>query len=139
MWSRTYRATFTDLSRERLWDVWTDVDRWPSWQDDVEYARLDGDFARGASIMFKPKGGPRVRLELTEVEPPSSFTDVTRFPLATMLDRHELVEVDGRVEVRNTVSVEGPLAFLWRKLVADGVVESLPEQTARLVEYARRA
>ena len=139
MWSSTYDTRVAGLSSERLWDVWTDVDRWSSWQDDVEYARLEGRFEKGTSIRFKPKGGPKVRLELAEVEPRSSFTDVTRFPLARMVDRHELIDADGELEIRNTLTMDGPLAYLWRKLVGEGVAKSLPDQTARLVERARGA
>jgi hypothetical protein len=81
-------------------------------------------------------GGPKVRIELSEVKAPSRFVDVTRFPSARMVDVHEFVQSDEGVEIRNTTSVEGPLAWVWRKLVAEGVADSLPEQTARLVARA---
>jgi hypothetical protein len=53
-----------------------------------------------------------------------------------MVDVHEFVESDGGVEIRNTTSMDGPLAWVWRKLVAEGVANSLPEQTSRLVARA---
>lgn len=139
MWSTTYSHRASGVSGQRVWQVWTDVEKWPSWQDDVEYARLEGAFEKGTVIRFKPKRGPRVRLELTEVQPPSRFVDVTRFPLARMVDVHELIEKDAELEIRNTLTIEGPLAHIWRKLVGEGVAKSLPEQTNRLVEHARRA
>jgi Polyketide cyclase / dehydrase and lipid transport len=139
MWSSTYEQKVTGVTRQRVWDVWTDVDRWSSWQDDVEYAHLEGSFSTGSVIRFKPKGGPKVRIELTDVRAPSRFVDVTRFPLARMVDAHELVETAEGLEIRNTLSMEGLLAFVWRKLVGEGVAKSLPEQTARLVDQARRA
>jgi Polyketide cyclase / dehydrase and lipid transport len=136
MWSSTYTQSVTGVSRERVWDVYSDVESWPSWQDDVQYARLEGPFETGGVIRFKPKGGPKVRIDLTEVSAPSRFVDTTRFLLARMVDVHELVESDDGLEIRNTTSVEGPLAWVWRKLVAEGVADSLPEQTSRLVARA---
>jgi hypothetical protein len=56
-----------------------------------------------------------------------------------MVDSHELIDHGDGVEVKTTVTVQGPLAFLWRKLVAEGVARSLPEQTERLVQAARHA
>lgn len=79
MWSSSYSQKVTGVNRQRVWEVWTDVDRWSTWQDDVEYAHLEGKFATGTVIRFKPKGGPRVRIELTDVQAPSRFVDVTRF------------------------------------------------------------
>lgn len=139
MWSTTYSHRVSGVSGQRVWEVWTDVERWPSWQDDVEYAQLEGGFEKGTVIWFKPRRGPKVRLELTEVQPPTRFVDVTRFPLARMVDAHELVDTGGELEIRNTLTMEGPLARVWRKLVGEGVARSLPEQTNRLVEQARRA
>jgi hypothetical protein len=47
-----------------------------------------------------------------------------------------MVDVRERLEIRNTTRVEGPLAWVWRKVVAEGVADSLPEQTSRLVARA---
>ncbi len=137
MWSSTYEATFNGVDAARIWAVWTDVERWSAWQGDVESARLEGPFAAGSMIRFKPKGGPRVRIELTEVEAPRRYVDVTHLLLARMEDVHELEVHGDDVIVRNRISITGPLAFVWRKLVAEDVAASLPEQTARLVEQAR--
>ena len=138
MWSSTYEARFTGVDADRVWAVWTDVDRWSTWQDDVETANLEGAFAEGSTIRFKPKGARRVRIELTEVEAPWRYVDVTHLPLGRMHDTHELVVEGDELVVRNRISMSGPLAWVWRKLVAEGVADSLPTQTARLVDEARR-
>ena len=137
MFTRTHSTTVSDLNAEQLWKVWSDVNQWHRWQDDIEFARLDGPFRPGATFKFKPKGGPTIDIELTRVEPNAAFTDLTRFPLARMLDSHELIERDGALEVRTTITLSGPLAFLWRKLVVDKIVSDLPGQTERLLRYAR--
>jgi hypothetical protein len=139
MWSSSHAEKFEGLSRERVWEVWTDVDQWSAWQDDVEYARIEGAFTTGAVIRFKPKGGPKVRIELTDVQAPLRYVDTTYLPLARMVDVHELVQTEDGLEVRNTLTMTGPLAYVWRKLVGEGVARSLPEQTARLVDRARLA
>lgn len=137
MWTRTYSQTVTDLTAAQIWKTWTDVDRWTTWQDDVEHASVVGRFENGGQLRFKPKGGPSLTLELADVRPNAAFTDITRFPLARMYDVHELIERENGVEVRSTIRVQGPLAFVWRKLVAEKIVAGLPLQTARLLEAAR--
>ena len=137
MFSHTHSALATDLSAEQVWSTWTDVNRWHEWQDDIEFARLDAPFTPGSTFTFKPKGGPTIDIELTRVEPNAVFTDLTRFPLARMLDSHELIDRGTSLEVRTTITLSGPLAFLWRKLVVDKIVKDLPHQTERLLQHAR--
>jgi hypothetical protein len=137
MWSRTYSKTVQGVDAARVWNVWTDVNQWHRWQPDIEQARLDGAFAVGNTFMLKPKGGPTVKIELVAVEPNRRFTDLTRFPGARMYGDHEFVSRGDQLEIRTTMRIEGPLAFVWRKIVAEGIVKSMPEQTDQLLAHSR--
>ena len=137
MWTRSYSTTVKGIDVDRLWRVWSDVDAWNRWQGDLDFARLEGSFATGSTFLLKPKGGPKVGSELLTVEPNRRFVDLTRFPLARMYGEHEFIAHGDAVEIRTSVSVEGVLGFLWRKLVAEGVARSLEEQTRGLVARAR--
>jgi hypothetical protein len=137
-WTKRYSTTVKGIGVDRLWQVWSDVDSWHTWQSDLAYAKLEGPFAAGSTFLLKPKGGPRVRIGLCAVEPNRRFVDLTRFPLAKMYGAHEFIaRGDDEVEIRTSVSVEGVLGFLWRKLVGEGVAASLPEQTRGLIARAR--
>jgi hypothetical protein len=137
MWTKSYSTTVKGIDVDRLWRIWTDVDAWHTWQTDLDYAKLEGGFAAGATFLLKPKGGPRVRIALQTVEPNQRFVDLTRFPLARMYGDHQFVVRGDAIEIRTTVRVEGPLGWVWRKLVGEGVVASLPTQTQGLITRAR--
>jgi hypothetical protein len=137
MWTGTHSQRVGGLSAEKVWRVWTDVNRWSEWQDDLELARLDGEFREGVTFLLRPQGGPNVKVELVNVETNVNFTDVTRFPLAKMTSAHDLIRRGIELEVRTTVTVTGPLAFLWSRLVAKGIVAGLPKQTQALIDRAR--
>lgn len=137
MWSKRHSMSFEGVRPEQVWKVWSDVNGWSKWQADIEYARLEGAFEAGQVFKFRPKGGPELDIELTEVTPLSSYADLTRFPLAKMHDAHEIVDHGDRIEIRNTLTVSGPLGFLWRKLVAEGVAASIEGQTRSMIERAR--
>lgn len=139
MWSRTYSATVRGLQPDRVWKVWANVNQWHTWQRDLEYAALDGDFKAGNVFRLRPKGGPEVRIELMKVEPNSTFVDLTRFPLARMYGSHEFIQHGDALEIRTTISIGGPLSFLWRKLVAEKVADSMQTQTESLIAVARSA
>ena len=136
MWTSSYSKTIRGLTAQQVWDVWTDVNQWHTWQDDIDYARLEGEFKSGNSIKFRPRGGPDINIELSRVEPASVFVDVTRFLLAKMVDSHELIEHGDALEIRTTLTLQGPLSFLWRKLVVENIARDLPAQTDRLIAKA---
>ena len=56
-----------------------------------------------------------------------------------MYDLHELVPHGDKLEIKSTIRIEGPLSFLWRKLVAENVVNGMKAQTDKLIERARNA
>ena len=137
MWSKTYSKKVQGLKAEQAWKVWTDLNQWHTWQSDIEYAKLEGEFKVGNTFLLKPKGGPRVNIEIIKVEPNRQFTDLTRFPGAKMYGSHEFVIHGDELEIKTTMSIEGPLSFVWRKIVAEDVANGMMEQTDNLIEKAR--
>lgn len=137
MWSKSYSETVDGVKAGQIWKVWSDVNQWHTWQDDIEFAKLDGEFVTGSIFQFKPKGGPNIKIELTEVKLNRSFEDLTKFPLAKMYDTHELIDHGDKLEIKTTIRIEGPLSFLWRKLVAEDVAKGMSKQTRSLIEKAK--
>ena len=137
MWSKSYSKRVKGINAGQIWKVWTDINQWQKWQDDIEYAKLDGEFQKGSIFLFKPKGGPKIKIELTEVKENSIFVDLTRFPLAKMYDSHKIIDHGDELEIKTTIRIEGPLSFLWRKIVAEDVANGMEEQTEKLIERVR--
>ena len=137
MWSKTYSKKIQGLKAEQVWKVWTDLNQWHTWQSDIEYAKLEGEFKVGNTFLLKPKGGPKVNIEIIKVEPNRQFTDLTRFPGAKMYGSHEFVIHGDELEIKTTMSIEGPLSYVWRKIVAEDVANGMMEQTENLIEKAK--
>ena len=53
---------------EVLWRLHTDADAWPTWQPDIEHARLDGSFAPGSTFSWHT-GGLDIESTIYRVEP----------------------------------------------------------------------
>lgn len=134
MWSKTYSKKVHGITAQEIWDVWVDINQWHIWQDDIEYAKLEGTFKIGTSFRFKPKGWKEVSIQLVEVEPNKCFTDLTRFPLAKMYGIHEFIMNNDELEIKTTIKVVGLLSFIWRKLVAEKVANDEEHQTQKLIE-----
>ena len=115
---------------------WGDMDTWPEWDEAIVWTRLDGPFAVGTTGVLKPKGGPKVTFVIETLEPGSEFTDVSSMPGARLRIRHRVAVDDGRTRVEIEVSIEGPLGWLWRRVVGTGIATSTPEGLRRLGEVA---
>jgi hypothetical protein len=133
MWTRTYSKTYEGLDKEKLWAIWTDVNNWPSWHGDLDYCKLEGSFAIGNSFTLKPKGAPAVKIILTEIIEGQEFTDCTQFFGAKMYDTHKMEETEEGLRLSNKLVVTGPLKWLWIKLVAKNVADSVPDEMEALV------
>ncbi len=120
-----------------MWAAWADVNSWPQWDEDLELTSLAGPFEAGAQFMLKPKGGPKVSVQITFVKPLFAFTDVTRFPMAMMYDIHEMEETPDGLKLKSSIRVEGLLGWLWKKIVAQGVAEGVPKQMEALACFVQ--
>ncbi|MBX9831156.1 hypothetical protein K2X40_04330 [Candidatus Babeliales bacterium] len=121
MWKQSCSKLYQNVKKEEVWCLWTDVNNWSSWHDDLDYCKMTGPFVVGNYFMLKPKGASAVKIELTEVNEGTSFTDCTTFFGAKMYDTHTLEETPDGLLLTNTVVVTGPLRWLWVKLVAQKV------------------
>lgn len=136
MWVKSYSKIYQGVKKEDIWRLWTDVTNWPKWDKELEYCKFEGSFIEGNRFILKPTKGPKVKITLSEVIPNKKFTDYTKFPGAIMYDDHELEEVPEGLRITNTITVKGFLSFIWSKLVAKNVADSIPANIDALVELA---
>jgi hypothetical protein len=85
------------------------------WDDDIEWARLDGPFFVGSHGKLKPQGIPAAGFTLISVVPGVSYTVEQRLPLATLRFHRELGVTDGgSTRFTHRVTIAGPLASSGR-------------------------
>ncbi len=110
---------------------------WPEWDVAILWVRRDGPFVEGTTGTLKPKGGPKVAFGIRTLVDGREFTDCSTLFGAALTIRH-LVGVgdDGHTAVDIEVSIDGPLARLWKLAMGKGIAESTPAGLRRLVEVA---
>lgn len=138
MWTRTFSKCYPEVDKKTVWRLWADVNRWAEWHGDLDYCKMEGPFEVGNHFFLKPKKVKPVKIVLKEVNEEESFTDCTAFWGAKMYDTHAMEETAKGLVLSNRITVTGPLAWLWIKLVAQGVAATVPEEMDALVDVARR-
>jgi uncharacterized protein YndB with AHSA1/START domain len=103
-----------------VWDVFSDVERWPEWTASVtRLVALDGpELAVGNRFEIKQPRMPRLEWTVTEVAPDTSWTWVQRSPGGLTVARHE-VELVGpdRTLVRQQLDQRGAVGALVGRLM----------------------
>jgi hypothetical protein len=138
MWTKTHSIVTREATKEQLWKLFANVNNWHQWDSGIEYARMNGNFEKGNHFLLKPRKGPEVKIELAEVIENRKFVDLTKFPLARMYGEHTFDETPEGLRITTTMKVEGPLGFLWRKIVAEDIANALPEEMVHQVNYASK-
>jgi hypothetical protein len=138
MWTKSHSIVTKDVTKEQLWKLFANVNQWHTWDDGIEYAKLEGKFQKGNHFMLRPKGGPNVKVQLLETVENKMFLDVTKFPLAKMYDEHLFEETTQGLKITNTITVKGILGFLWVKIVAKKLADALPTDMQQQIKTASK-
>src|SRR5262245_14624210 len=68
MWKRV-AITTVDVPAEDLWEVATDVRRWPEWDPAIEAVAQAGEVRAGAVFVVNARGGRQLRVVIEECSP----------------------------------------------------------------------
>lgn len=138
MWEKSYSTTVQNLEPEQIWKIWSDISVRHLWDDDAEWAKIEGAFEQGAVFYMKIKDGPKLKMHISECDPNVKFTDTYYFPLARLDGIHQMEKTADGLKITTTIRMTGLLRWLWRKLVAEKIVATLPHQTNLLIQFAQK-
>ena len=137
-WSAAHEER-TTAAPEGLWELWADAARWPDWNADIAWARLDGPFAAGTTATVKFRRSTRMRFTITAAEPLRLFVDEAKMPGARMGHEHVIGSDGESTTVANRIYIEGPAARLYAALMGRRIRRGVKEFVRRERELAERA
>lgn len=95
-----------------VWDVFSDVQRWPEWTASVTgLVALDRpELAVGRRFELKQPRMPKLVWAVTELSPGSGWSWEQRSPGGLTVARHDVTAMaDGRTQVRQQIVQRGPI------------------------------
>ncbi|MFD1514738.1 SRPBCC family protein [Halomarina rubra] len=129
-------STETTAPPRRVWDVWTTVEQWPTWDTELREATLDGEFCEGATGELTPRRGRATSFVVTDVDPVRSYTYVADLPLARLVVRRSLHSHDGGTNFTHEVWFEGPLGRVFSRTLGRHYRHALPQVMEAVREQA---
>ena len=131
----TKTSTEIAAPAEVVWQVFSDVERWPEWTESVsKLTALDGAELRpGARFEIRQPRFPKLVWEVTEVEPGVSWTWVTRSPGAATTATHVVRSTGPEATVvEQVLDQAGVLGGLVARLMAGTTRRYLEMEAAGL-------
>jgi uncharacterized membrane protein len=104
-----------DAPAQLVWEVFSDVQRWPEWTASVTslVGRDGANIAVGKRFAIKQPGMSKLVWKVTEIDPGLSWTWVQRSPGVRVSARHDVIaQSDGRTLVRQQLDQRGVLGAL---------------------------
>ena len=121
-----------------VWQVLTEIDRWPSWNPQVRSASLEGSLDEGSR--FRWKAGPgTIRSTITQIDQPRKVAWTGRTFSIKAIHVYLLEPRDGTTLVKTQESYEGLVARVFRGQLQKTLDQALAEGLRHLkVEAERR-
>lgn len=100
--------TAVSATKEKIWDFYSDIQKWYVWERDLKNITLDQGFKTGSVGVMELEGMPPMEYTLTAVKENEEFWDITKTPAGSIYFGHELTEADDQtVQIKHTVRLEG--------------------------------
>ena len=108
-----------DASADLVWDVFSDVERWPAWTASVtDLKALDGPgLAVGKRFEIKQPRLPRLVWTVTALDEGRSWTWEQRSPGGRTIAVHEVHPDGDRAQVKQRLDQQGPVGELVARLM----------------------
>jgi uncharacterized membrane protein len=131
-------STTVQAPPERVWEIFSDVERWPEWTPTVDSVeRLDaGRIHLGARTRIRqPKLAVAV-WEVTKFEDGQYFEWVSKVPGMRTTGGHRVISTPEGTVATATIIQEGPLAWLFGRLYARLTKNYIATETEKLKEVS---
>lgn len=134
-WERTIEI---NANPANVWQIMSDVSRWPEWTPSIESVdQISADMAIGSEAVVKAKGTPRAKWRVTEWNPGQNFTWVTSVRGAKTVGEHVIApNGEGRSKVTLAIEVQGLLTPLFQPLISRGITSNLELESQGLKRRA---
>ena len=121
----------TSASSEAIWELWTNIETWKSWDLGLKDAQIEGPFSLGAKGKIIPLSGPPADFVVTQYDAGKMYAFSTKLPFATLNVRRTIIGI-APVVFRHDVSFTGPLAGFWASRFGPAFRTALPPTMAKL-------
>ncbi|MBD3183716.1 polyketide cyclase [Candidatus Poribacteria bacterium] len=119
-------------SPEIIWDIISDIEKWPQWNPDIKWASLDGKLT--AETTFQWKSGPgKITSKIQTVEPPNQIAWTGKTMGISAVHVWKIEPEDNITIVKTEESWNGLIVYIFRK----SMQKKLDEAIESVLQYLK--
>lgn len=126
----------TRATPAQIWRVWEDVETWKSWDEEIEFSRLNGSFEAGTTGYLKMHNSPILKTEITECEPLRRYVFEARLLLARSVSTSIIEQIAGKTYVTLINEIRGPLAHFYGFFIGRGIRDKTLVEMQKMLKKA---
>jgi hypothetical protein len=138
MWTKSHSIVTREATKEQMWKLFTDINNWHVWNNEIEFAKLEGKFEAGNHYLIQQKNGRAVKVKLLEVDENKHCLESGDFPLAKMYYDHLIEETANGLKITSTITMKGILSFLWVRLVVKNIADQVASHVQQQIKVASK-
>lgn len=138
MWTKSHSIVTKEATKEQMWKLFTDINNWHVWNNEIEFAKLEGKFEAGNHYLIQPKNGRTVKVKLIKVIENEHCLELGEFPLAKMYYDHIIEETPNGLKITSTITMNGLLSFLWVQLVVKKIAATMGSHVQEQIRVASK-
>lgn len=125
------------INVEKVWELYSNVNRWSEWDSDMQTVELEGEFVVGANGTMFMKGMPPLPFTLSEVQKDKAFVNSSKLGDITVTFGHFISEdKNGEAILKHTVIIDGEDEAKLQG-IGQGIVANISDHMGKLLELVR--
>lgn len=126
----------TTANPMQIWRIWQDVENWKTWDQEIEFSRINGPFQTGTTGSSKFVGTPPFKTLLTQVEPYQLVVQEAYLCFAKVISYQSMTHNAGKTEVTFQVEIRGPLSIFYACMVGRFIKKKIPPEMEAMLKRA---
>lgn len=134
----TFEETMTAPAKaERIWELYSNAERWPEWNEAINSVELDGPFENGVTGSIQVLIAPPLGFKLENVEQGEKFDIVAALgELSVTLRQQVTDEGEGVCTLRHALVIDGGNDAML-DMIGNMLSDNIPESMRKLFELAQ--
>ncbi|QIS11584.1 SRPBCC family protein [Nocardia arthritidis] len=139
MWTFEHSVE-TPAEPAAIWRLYTDVSRWPTWNNAVEQVRLNGPFTAGATGELTPTGQEPLPLRIADATENTGYVSETEIADTVTLRLVNTLTAlpNGRTRITHRAELVGPAADHFGHSFGPALTAGIPRSVETLAALAER-
>lgn len=140
MWTYIHEKE-CNIDLDRLWDLYSNLENWKQWDEEIEKITLNGEFISGSKGIMYMEGQDPMNFILTDVEIKKHFIDETFIePLNTsIIVGHYIDKINNdRFILRHSVIIKGDNADMVAEQIGESFTVDIPKSMEKLIKLSSK-